>query len=189
MIEAPQLHELSAADSRQVEALEQRVQRLEGAVAAMQDTRQLEERLVERVAARINGSMQTAGGSTTGIIIEAGRKFIPAALDTMRSQGGQPEGETGARQPWLLLDIYDEFRSIYWMFLDPRYRLSWTGRLAPLAIVFVLFSSWLFFGTFLWGIVDKVFSLVLIVLAYKVLSREARRYRQMVPGFPTRGRP
>ena len=47
------------------------------------------------------------------------------------------------------------------------------------AILFVLFSSWLFLGSFPWSMIDKILSLVLIVVLYKVLSREARRYRQM----------
>jgi hypothetical protein len=175
---------------RQLEALEERVRQLEDAVAAMHDTRLLEERVAERVAERIHGNLTHAPSSAAGILIDAGHHLFPATADSMNNEFAYPGASTnvdpGPRPPWLLLEIYEEFRAIYWMFLDPRYRLSWTGRIAPLAILFVLFSSWLFLGSFPWSLIDKVLSLVLIVVLYKVLSREARRYRQMAPRFSSR---
>jgi hypothetical protein len=175
---------------RQLEALEERVRQLEDTIAAMHDTRVLEERVAERVAERIHGSLTHAPSSAAGILIDAGHHLFPATADPMNTEfaypGTSPSVDPGARPPWLLLEIYEEFRAIYWMFLDPRYRLSWTGRIAPLAILFVLFSSWLFLGSFPWSLIDKVLSLVLIVVLYKVLSREARRYRQMSPQFSSR---
>ena len=168
---------------RQLEALEERVRQLEDTVAAMHDTRSLEERVAERVAERIQGSLPQATSSPAGILIDAGHHLFPATADSTSSEyaysGRATNVDPGPRPPWLLLEIYEEFRAIYWMFLDPAYRLSWTGRLAPLAILFVLFSSWLFLGSFPWSMIDKILSLVLIVVLYKVLSREARRYRQM----------
>ncbi len=47
----------AAASPWQLESLEQRVHRLEDAVAAMQDTRLLEERVAERVKERVNGNL------------------------------------------------------------------------------------------------------------------------------------
>jgi hypothetical protein len=175
---------------RQLEALEERVRQLEDTIAAMHDTRLLEERVAERVAERIHGNLTHAPSSAAGILIDAGHHLFPATADSRNTEFAYPETSTsadpGPRPPWLLLEIYEEFRAIYWMFLDPGYRLSWTGRIAPLAILFVLFSSWLFLGSFPWSVIDKVLSLVLIVVLYKVLSREARRYRQMAPRFSSR---
>src|SRR5438105_2383035 len=86
MVEALQFHEaMPLPDAHQMDSLEQRVHRLEDAVAAMQDTRSLEERLVERGAGRINGNA-TAAATTTGIIIEAGRHLLPAALEGLHPQ-------------------------------------------------------------------------------------------------------
>jgi hypothetical protein len=173
---------------RQLESLEERVRQLEDTVAAMHDTRLLEERVAERVAERIHGSLTHTPSSAAGILIDAGHHLFPATADSTNSEFAYPgtSVDPGPRPPWLLLEIYEEFRAIYWMFLDPAYRLSWTGRIAPLAILFVLFSSWLFLGSFPWSVIDKVLSLVLIVVLYKVLSREARRYRQMAPRFSSR---
>jgi hypothetical protein len=189
MVEASRVQQ-TASTARQVEGLEQRVHRLEDAVAGLQDTRLLEERVVERLAGRINGNLPSPPSSNAGIIIEAGRHLLPARAEPADADAAYPgfrsSIEPGPRPPWLLLEIYEEFRAIYWMFVDPGYRLSWTGRLAPLAILFVLFSSWMFFSSFLWGVIDKVLSVVLIVILYKVLSREARRYRQLGPRFSSR---
>ena len=43
--------------TRQVDGLQQRIHRLEDAVAGLQDTHLLEERLVVRVVERINGNL------------------------------------------------------------------------------------------------------------------------------------
>jgi hypothetical protein len=175
---------------RQLEDLEERVRQLEDTIAAMHDTRLLEERVAERVAERIHGNLTPAPSSAAGILIDAGPHLFPVAADSMNNEFAYPGASTpvdsGRRPPWLLLEIYEEFRAIYWMFLDPRYRLSWTGRIAPLAILFVLFSSWLFLGSFPWSLIDKILSIVFIVVLYKVLSREARRYRQIAPRFSSR---
>jgi hypothetical protein len=176
---------------RQLEALEERVRQLEDTVATMHDTRSLEERIADRVAERMQGNVTHVPSSAAGILIDAEHHLFPAAADSISSEFPYSRGATtvdpGPRPPWLLLEIYEEFRAIYWMFLDSRYRLSWTGRIAPLAILFVLFSSWLFLGGFPWSLIDKILSLVLIVFLYKVLSREARRYRQMAgPRFSSR---
>jgi hypothetical protein len=180
----------TAASPWQLESLEQRVHRLEDAVAAMQDTRLLEERVAQRVKERVNGNLSERPPSAAGIIIEAGRHLFPTTAEssggelTYQQELGTPE--PGPRPPWLLLEIYDELRAMYWMFIDPSYRLSWTGRLAPIAILFFLFSCWLFFGGFLWGLFDKIVGLLLIVLLYKVLSREASRYRRTASRFSPR---
>ena len=39
--------------------------------------------------------------------------------------------------------VLTELRAMYCMFFDPRYRLSWLGRLAPIVLVSLIFSSWL----------------------------------------------
>jgi hypothetical protein len=191
MVKAPHLNDPSLImDPHEFDNLEQRVHRLEDAVAAMQDTRLLEERVVERMAGRINGNTPTAAASTTGIIIEAGRHLVPAVMEGASSPDIHPalDENSGARSPWLIMEIYDEFRTIYWMFLDPAYRVSWTGRIAPVAILCVLVMSWWISGGIIGGLMDKLLGLVLAVIAYKVLTKEARRYRQMLPHFPSRAR-
>jgi hypothetical protein len=73
------------------------------------------------------------------------------------------------------------------MFFDRRYRLTWQTKLyPPLLIVLMVLSWWMvgsipIVGTWL----DKIVALVLAFLLYKVLSREAHRYREVCPHLPT----
>lgn len=183
MMEVSQIHE-DAPSPRQVDLLGQRVQRLEDAVAALQDTRQLEERVLERV----RHSAPVAGPAS--LIIDAGRHLLPAALESLHApmNGMDDPARATARPSWWLLDLYAEVRAVFWMFFDARYRLTWTARLVPAGLLFVFLFSWLFLSPFflIGALLDKVVDVVVIVTAYKVLSREARRYRLLVPDFPVR---
>ena len=80
-------------------------------------------------------------------------------------------------------------RAMYCMYFDPRYRLSLVGRLAPLVIAALIVTSGLWMpGTGLpWPlgmIIDKVADLVLAYFLFKMLSHEARRYRETAPDLP-----
>ncbi len=66
-------------------ALEQRVRRLEDAVATLQDTGPLEERIVERVCRRLNRESAPASQESGGVL-KAGRQLLPAALDLIRNK-------------------------------------------------------------------------------------------------------
>ena len=94
----------------------------------------------------------------------------------------------GVRRGWVWLDGLRELRAMYCMFFDPRYRLSWFGRLAPLLIVFLILTSWLWMpGVGLPGvgwIIDKFADLILAYLLFKLLCHEARRYRETAPDLP-----
>ena len=94
----------------------------------------------------------------------------------------------GVRRTWLILDALTELRAIYWMFFDPRYRLSWLARLAPLVIgALILTSSFWMPGAaipFVGPVIDKVADLILAYGLYKYLSYEARRYRETAPDLP-----
>ena len=109
---------------------------------------------------------------------------MPAALGGRRKAAGG-----SARQGWLIPELYAECRAIFWMFLDTRYRLGWTCRLIPPILVSILFISWflldgrlLYVGT----ILDRIIEIAMVVIAYKILSREARRYRDTVGDFPSK---
>jgi hypothetical protein len=86
-----------------------------------------------------------------------------------------------------MLDLYTELRAIFWMFLDRHYRLSWTCRLVVPVFLFLVLASWWILGSipFVGALLDKAFDIVLIVVAYKILAREARTYRELFPQFPS----
>jgi hypothetical protein len=166
-----------------VNGLEPRVRRLEDAVAALQDTRQLEERVAERVANRMDH--QAAPRQSADVLFQAGRQLLPAALALTHDAGGNSAPRTG----WLPWELYAEIRTIVTMFLDRRFSVSWTARVVPIVLLVFLVLSWLFLdGHFLLlgTLLDKVVDVLLIICTYKILSREAQRYREALPHLPPR---
>ena len=81
-----------------------------------------------------------------------------------------------------------ELRAILRMFVDPRYRMSWGGRVTAIVLALAFaFSYWLVPGTSIWAFgycLDKVTDLVLCFALFKVLTYEARRYRETAPDLP-----
>jgi hypothetical protein len=182
-------------------ALEQRVRRLEDAVATLQDTGPLEERIVERVARRLNRE-PAAAAADSNAVFKAGRQLLPAALDLIRTKTADAERQAApaagnVRRPWLLFDAYAELRTMVRMFFDLRYRPTWTALIVPLVLLVLIITSefWLpgtnvvpmvvpVLGKPFMVIVDKVIDVALAFLAFKILNREARRYRELVADLP-----
>jgi hypothetical protein len=181
-------------------ALEQRVCRLEDAVATLQDTRPLEERIAERVSRRLKRGLQrdsASGIQESGNTFSTGRALLPAALELIRENSVGAEQGSSNRfkyfpRPWFLFETYAELRTMIRMFLDPRYRATWSARVIPLALFAMILTSWIWvpgtaiLPTSLMTIVDKVIDLLLAFLAFKILVREARRYRELVIDLPAR---
>jgi hypothetical protein len=175
-------------------SLEQRVHRLEDAVALLQNTDQLEERVVERVSARIDhGGALGVLSEPTRLVLDAGRRLLPAPIDTIpaaeqRTADDARTTRPARPRPGLVLDAWLEFRAIFRMYFDPRYHLTRTTRLLPPVLLGLIVTSWYWVpfsslpvvGTLL----DKALDLVLGFLLYKVLSREARLYRETSPDVP-----
>jgi hypothetical protein len=200
-------------------SLEQRVRRLEDAVAQLQDTRLLEEHVLERLSARLPRATipeptpavpvpppaPEAAPDPSSLILNAGRHLLPVAADVLRSD---PSASPGAvpravasgllKRSWLLQDMYTELRSMVYMFIDPRYTLTWTGRVVPLALLIAIVTSFIWFPgiSTLYTLVSpalgltamKIVDLVMAYFLVKVLSREAARYRETAPNLPSRFR-
>lgn len=161
--------------------LEERVRRLEDAMAQLQDVRGIETRVAERVAVRLTRTTPTAGGG------DAGGGVAGAGGEPVPIPGGVPSA-AGQHRRWLFRETLAEGRAIVRMFLDPRYRLSWFTRILALALAAAILTSgfWVpltsvpIFGT----LFDKVIDLVLAFVLFKVLGHEARRYRATSPDLP-----
>jgi hypothetical protein len=174
--------------------LEQRIHRLEDAVAAFQDTRHLEERLVERVADRMARN-PPAARENANLIIEGRRSMVPA-LGWNRSGAEAapqaiPVSTTDAKAPWFPWDVVSEARAMVRMFVDPRFRMTRWVRLSALGLLAIILTSWIWLlllpgMALLPGFVSALFvkavDLVLAFVLYKILGREARRYRAAFPG-------
>ena len=175
-------------------ALEQRVRRLEDAVAQLQDTRQVEDRIVERLTQQRNEAVVR---DSAGMILDAGKRLLPVAAGMIQSETRTAEAQargTAAplRRSWLLFDLMAEARTMVRMFVDPRYRMTWPGRLVLPVLGILLLATWwelgslskLSFVEVIMALLEKVADLVLAFLAYKVLTREVSRYREQIPDAP-----
>lgn len=89
-------------------------------------------------------------------------------------------------QRWLPIEMLAEFRAMIRMYIDPRYRLTWQTRLLPALILVAMFLSWLTFAhlTLIGFLLDRIVFLVLAYALFKVLTREATRYRMNSPDIP-----
>ena len=183
----------AAPNGPAAEALEYRVRRLEDAVAGLQDTREMEDRIVERVARRIGRNAMQVVPDSASAIVDAGRRLLPKAIEAARlpEREPAPAPKTSAVRPeWLLIDAYEEARAMFHMFFDQRYRpnLTWTARIVPPLLLIAILTSWLWVpGTGILfasiaTVLDKLVDIFLAYFLYKVLSREARRYREMFSG-------
>jgi hypothetical protein len=207
MTEAGDAAEAAPSRDEVIAALEQRVRRLEDALAAVQDTTQLEERVVERitkaappaqpvaapVATPAPAPAPVAAPDSTDLLMHAGRHLLPAAVGVIQAEARAADAHAaaapGAREPWLLLDAYAELRAMVRMYVDRRYRMTWVGRTVPLVLVIALLTSWIWFpGLSAAFTVSQLLGLLLmkpvdLVLAYfliRILGREARRYRETI---------
>ena len=182
-----------------VEVLEQRVRRLEDAVAAMQDTQLMEDRVVERVRQRVELHHVEAPRSG-GIILNAARMLLPKPVEEVPPEApadGSADGQSAAsataappidapKPGWLLTDFYRELRDMAQMFADYRYRMSWSGKVVPVAAIVIALLSWMLISgiPLIGGVLDRVIDLVLIVLVYKSMVREVQRYRELLSRVP-----
>jgi hypothetical protein len=85
-----------------------------------------------------------------------------------------------ARSSWLLVDILSEARIMVRMFFDIHFKMAWYTRPAVVILLLMILTSglWLGWVPLLGFVLIKIWDLVLAFLIYKILSREARRYRE-----------
>jgi hypothetical protein len=146
--------------------LEHRVQRLEAAVTALQ------EKTCPESADKPQVKVGPAMANSTNIM--AGNP--PEPVD-----GPPAEPAPSSRPPWLLVDILAEAKAMVQMFFDIRYRVGWFTRLLVVILLTLIFTSGLWFPPaylpLLGTPLEKILDVLLAFVTYKVLSREARRYR------------
>jgi hypothetical protein len=171
--------------------LEQRVCRLEQAVAELQELRGV--RPAEPPGGPACGPAPVPNASPfpspTAILVDVPRRMIGAMVGAAHElpRPAAPAAPPRPQRRWLLFDALAEARAIVRMFLDPRYHLPWPARVLPLVLLAaILTSSWLpFMGIpVVGGLLNKVIDLVLAFLLFKVLGHEARRYRETAPDLP-----
>lgn len=187
-------------DGSSAENLAQRLQRLEDAIASLQDTRVIEDRVVERVTQRLQPKGAPAPQAVTSAA-EDKRHSLKRITQLVTGKSDPPRTTTGPaanptppanapfavtpetiQRAWFVVDVWMELRIIIRMFFDVRYHIGWWSRVTVLVLLpLILLSDWWvpFSSVLIIGpIFEKLVDLVLAFFVYKVLTREAARYRQ-----------
>jgi hypothetical protein len=158
------------------EPLDVRVSRLENAVAQLQDTKELEDRVAERVARRLKRNNADA----TGFVDSSKHPMPPPTADDIAALAPPRTGWLG----WtLFLEMIHELRLIGRLYFDRRYRPTWLGRIAPPVILVMILLSyfWIPFSSimprFIETPTEKIVDLLLAFVLIKILVREVNRYR------------
>jgi hypothetical protein len=173
-------------------SLELRVHRLEERVAELQETHLSEERLVERIQARLDRSRQTTPtrspplATPLALPVAAAHVVEASRFKLASSPAARPTSAAGASrelpQHWLVLDLATELRAMVAMFFDSRYYVTWSTRLVVFGLVPLILLSHFWFPLawlpLLGSYLDKLLDLALAFLVYKTMSREAHRYRE-----------
>jgi len=181
--------------------LEDRIRHLEEAIGRLQPLEGLEQRLSDRLTGLQREppvpqppALQAPAPNVLDAaraIVSAGRTLLPG-LDAAPSAAGPQFGAASTGS--LLRDALAELQAMYYMYVDPRYRLSWAGRGIPIALVvmFVFSGYWLKFATcglvdvpLLGWLLNKAVDLLIGYAVFKALSHEAHRYRETAPDLPS----
>lgn len=177
MIEAATLPVNYASDDHPSE-VEQRLRRLESAVAALQDTNLMEDRVVDRLAQKSKRTPLTALRDTASVIVDAGKALVPVGASSSASNPKPPPNDMPG---WLLVDLWTEIRTFGRMIFDHRYPFSYAGRFGPVIIACAYVFSWLFLGGVIGSFIERIIDIALAFSLYKIMSREVQRYRAMFP--------
>lgn len=167
--------------------LEERLRRLE---QTLTDIKEIEQRLAARAAGeppppnappvKAEASSLLSGAAS---LLEVGRLLLPSAL----AGPGQPP------TPGSLADLLADLRAMYRMLVDPRYAMTWLGRLGipGLLVAFLLPKLWMpatgyveLLGDWALWLYTSLGQLITGFCLFRVATYEARRYRETAPDLP-----
>lgn len=96
-----------------------------------------------------------------------------------------PEHREPPPRGWFFGQLWAELRLAVRMYFDPRYRVSRTAQVAfPLFAILLILNYFLFSVWFSIPVVspvaERVLDVIIVVLAYRILTRELDRYRAVL---------
>jgi hypothetical protein len=182
-------------DSRAREReLEDRVRRLEAALAerpAPDDEDALADRVIARLSA-IASERERNPDSERMLVLASPPDSLPEPPQGAVLHPPAPAAETSSRA-WFFANLVGELRLLVTMYFDPRYRISRTAQFALPGIFLLLVFNYFFFSVwvsiaFLSPVTERLLAVILGVLAYKLLTRELARYREVLAYLARYGR-
>jgi hypothetical protein len=161
---------------RSLHELEDRVRALETTVAALGDTRQMEERVTERVSA------QLPRVDAAAVVAALATQPLPPAVKTLVGAATHPSTlKQVAQSSWLAFDMVQELVSVGRMLLDRRYHTAWITRFFVIVFAIAIFTSGLWVplnsATVIGPVIEKLVNLLLGVVLFLALVCETRRYK------------
>jgi len=188
----------SRGKTGRIEALEARVRKLEKALAALLDSPPAEQKVMERLAVQ-----EPAPALVMTEAPETNSDPAPAPAPMAAMAPEPPLAAVAALAPapalsptrrgWFVFECLYDLRNVLRMIGDPRYRMTWLGRLLPFAFLafFILSDMDSLKAFFPWNLVpavgwllNKAIVLLFGFVTFKVLLREIRRYRETIPDAP-----
>jgi hypothetical protein len=156
----------------EAEPLADRLHRLEQTLAALQNTETLEQQLTARVMARLQ-EQAAANGLAAGDASGIGG-YVPVSAESF----------------WDRLGSLREFKLMFRMYFDPRYRLSRVVQFAVPIVLGLMVLNYFFAAgiPFIGFFVERIVLVILGVVLYKLLSREAARYDAVLKYLAVYGR-
>jgi hypothetical protein len=176
----------SSKPREQVE-LEERVRKLETALAERSTPAIIEETVAERVLAKLSatvGSPQASVGQDRVLVLASRHDDLPPPPKGTVLQ--PPDSfDDPLRRTWFFAQLGAEIRVLAHMYFDTRYRISRTTQFALPGIALLLVFNYFFFALwlgipFVSPIAERLIDLVLCVIGYKLLTRELGRYREVL---------
>lgn len=175
---------MSSADSPangQLETVADRLAKLERALANLQDQNQLEQRITEQLMTKLQVQLPALppGGGVPGLAANSLLQGVMTAAATA-SVDAKASGSF-----WDWMSLLREVKLIARMYFDPRYRLSRIAQLGVPIILVMMVLNYLNF-TYVWvlpiasQILERVIFLILVLVLYRILSREAQRYDEVL---------
>jgi hypothetical protein len=192
-----------SGDAAGREGLEQRLERLEHAIASLQDIHGLEQRIAERIERQLEVRRPEAPHEEK---VTARKKFsvplLAGFLPPPRgTENAAPAPEELAKLPqaasllgvspqavhevFWAWEVLRELRLMLRMFLDVSYRVAWWVRIFAVVMLLAMLTAHLWVPlsaeTWILGFPGRILqTLVVVILGfffYKVLSREAKKYQ------------
>ena len=156
--------------------LERRVQILEARIALLPDSREIEERVAERVKATLPPPAAPIDPTQA-----------PGLGDIQIPMPSVQNVVAAARTGWMIFEILRELKLAFWTLFDRRYHMAWITRVVTLVLLAMILTSdyWFPFATYdniasrFWA---KLVNVFLGLIMFVVLSVEMRRYKEWRTG-------
>jgi len=164
-------------DQDDLSTIAERMERMEGEVAELRHT-------VTELAQIVVGDIKDRRESAMAFSAPLSEISIPTSL----VPGGQTTADAvkALRKPWLLIELLRDCGATLRMYMDPRYRVRRSTKLMVPLIVGALLANYFVFNLLflyvpvLTEVMERIVTIVLAVLLYKVLIREVTYYRQVL---------